>query len=772
MSRALYLFGDENIRAVKLNTIAIGIAVIMSQVIVLREAMVFFTGSELAIGVVLGCWLLFSAIGSFIAGRISSHKSFIWFVAFQFLLVLFFFVEIYLLRDAGSLIGLPLGETLPLLDILKYSLVLIAPLPFCAGALFPLAIKAMQEVSGNKSADFAGTIYMLEVAGNIAGGILVTAFLYYGFSSLFTGSLIVFLVLIGGLHYIARVYALNQRRNAIVMSLVLFLVCFTGFWYFSNIDVIDVDSRKMSFGELNVVKTTDSRYGNLSITQDRDLFSFYTNGMISFFAPSKFHSEESIHIAMLQRPDAVNVLLIGGGISGGLDEILKYDVERVDYLELDKSVVQSAVELMDSSTLENVYFGRDEICRIRYGDPWKFIRNSESSIYDVIIMNLPSPTDALTNRFFTLEFFTDAKRILKPGGVLSFGLSSEPNYIGPELLAVNGNIYHTLKRVFSKILITPEDFNYFIATDENSEITLDPYYLGEIMSEYGINTEYVDIYYLSDRLDAYRIEFVMGSYEEIENPKLNTILNPHAYFDNLKLTAKRDYIGDDSISKSFLWIALAGFIALFLIFGAVFSRRVSKSALPILILLGVAISGFALMSGEVILIYAYQSYVGYIYERIGVIIAIFMSGMAIGAYLGGRIAYGNTKQSMWMAMALFALSIYYILLWLIIPAMAAFPQPMIEFVLFVLVFIPGFSGGFIFPIANSIYGKFTSDYSISAGAVYAWDLIGAMIGAILPSVFIMPYFGLLSAVKVSLVLLVVVVLLFLLSRNRFDGLEH
>ncbi|MCD6218153.1 hypothetical protein J7L05_09910 [bacterium] len=756
----------------KLNTIAIGIAVIMSQVIVLREAMVFFTGSELAIGVVLGCWLLFSAAGSYIAGRIHGRRSFTWFVAFQFLLVLFFFVEIYLLRDAGSLIGLPLGETLPLLDILKYSLVLIAPLPFCTGALFPLAIKAMQEISGSNSADFAGIIYMLEVAGNIAGGILVTVFLYYGFSSLFTGSLIILLLLIGGLHYIARVHALNQKRNVIAMSLVLILVCFTGLWYFANIDAIDAESRKLSFGELNVVKTTDSRYGNLAITQDRDLFSFYTNGMISFFAPSKFHSEESIHIPMLQRPDAVNVLLIGGGISGGLDEILKYDVERVDYLELDKTVVQSAVELIDSSTLENVYNGRDEICKIHYGDPWKFIRNSDSSIYDVIIMKLPAPTDALTNRFFTLEFFKDAKRILKPGGVLSFGLASEPNYIGPELLAVNGNIYHTLKTVFSRILITPEDFNYFVATDDNGEITLDPYYLGDVMSEYGINTEYVDMYYLADRLDANRIEFVRDSYEEIENPKLNTILNPHAYFDNLRFTAKQDYIGDDSISKSFLWIVPAGFIALFLICGAVFFRRASKSTLPILILLGVAISGFALMSGEVILIYAYQLYVGYIYERVGVIIAIFMSGMAIGAWLGGRIASGNTKQSMWMAMALFALSLYYILLWLIIPAMPSFSQPMIEFILSVLVFMPGFAGGFIFPIANSIYGKFTSDYSISAGAVYAWDLVGAMIGAIIPSVFIMPYFGLLSAVKIALVLLVVVVLLFSLSRNRFDSLEH
>lgn len=756
----------------KLNTIAIGIAVIMSQVIVLREAMVFFTGSELAIGVVLGCWLLFSAMGSFIAGRISSHKSFIWFVAFQFFLVLFFFVEIYLLRNAGSLIGLPLGETLPLLDILKYSLVLIAPLPFCAGALFPLAIKAMQEISGNKAADFAGTIYMLEVAGNIAGGILVTVLLYYGFSSLFTGSLILLLVLFGGLHYITRVHTLNQNRNVIVMSLVLILVSCAGFWYFANIDTIDTESRKLSFGELNVVKTTDSRYGNLAITQDRDLFSFYTNGMISFFAPSKFHSEESIHIAMLQRPDAMNVLLIGGGISGGLDEILKYNVQRVDYLELDKIVVQSAVELMDSSTLENVYHNRHEICKIHYGDPWKFIRNSDASIYDVIIMNLPPPTDALTNRFFTFEFFEDAKRILKPGGVLSFGLASEPNYIGTELLAVNGNIYHTLKTVFSRILITPEDYNYFIATDENGEITLEPYYLGEVMSEYGINTEYVDMYYLADRLDAYRIEFVTDSYEAIEKPKLNTILNPHAYFDNLKLTAKRDYIGDDSLPTSFLWIVPSGFIALFLICFAVFFRRVSKSTLPALVLLGVAISGFALMSGELILIYTYQSYVGYIYERVGVIIAIFMSGMAIGAWLGGRIASKNIKHSMWMTIALFALSLYYILLLLIIPAMPSFPQSMIEFILSALVFIPGFAGGFIFPIANSIYGKFTSDYSISAGAVYACDLVGAMIGAILPSVFIIPYFGLLSAVKIALVLVIVVVLLFLLSRKRFDSLER
>jgi hypothetical protein len=49
--------------------------------------------------------------------------------------------------------------------------------------------------------------------------------------------------------------------------------------------------------------------------------------------------EETVHYAMAQRPEARQVLLVSGGISGTAREILKYGCAQVDYVELDPLIL-------------------------------------------------------------------------------------------------------------------------------------------------------------------------------------------------------------------------------------------------------------------------------------------------------------------------------------------------------------------------------------------------------------------------------------------------
>jgi len=59
-----------------------------------------------------------------------------------------------------------------------------------------------------------------------------------------------------------------------------------------------------------------------------------------------------------------------------------------------------------------------EAVHIEVADPRQFLR--APGIYDLVLVGMPEPTSGGTNRFFTLEFFTQCAKRLSPEGVLGF----------------------------------------------------------------------------------------------------------------------------------------------------------------------------------------------------------------------------------------------------------------------------------------------------------------------------------------------------------------
>ena len=69
-----------------------------------------------------------------------------------------------------------------------------------------------------------------------------------------------------------------------------------------------------------------SPYGSLVVTKSGGQLNFIENGAPLFSTENAEKVEETVHYAMAQRPHAVNVLLVSGGVSGTLQELLKYPV--------------------------------------------------------------------------------------------------------------------------------------------------------------------------------------------------------------------------------------------------------------------------------------------------------------------------------------------------------------------------------------------------------------------------------------------------------------
>ncbi|OYT61696.1 MAG: spermidine synthase [Thermofilum sp. ex4484_15] len=157
------------------------------------------------------------------------------------------------------------------------------------------------------------------------------------------------------------------------------------------------------------------------------------------------YHEALVHPAMVLHEKPEDVLIIGGGEGATLREVLKHTtVRRVVMVDIDGELIEIA-----KRHLVKWHKGSFEDPRVKLviSDGRKFIEREESDTYDVIIMDLTDPTKDSPSRYlYTLEFYKEVKRVLKPRGIMVTQAAS-PYYAGK----VSARIYFTLKSVFKVV---------------------------------------------------------------------------------------------------------------------------------------------------------------------------------------------------------------------------------------------------------------------------------------------------------------------------------
>lgn len=159
--------------------------------------------------------------------------------------------------------------------------------------------------------------------------------------------------------------------------------------------------------------------------------------------------------------------------------------------------------------------------------------------------------------------------------------------------------------------------------------------------------------------------------------------------------------------------------------------------------------GFTVMALELLLLLGFQAIYGYLYQQMAIIIAALMVGMALGSWLSLRPARRPTAFQRWTltrlqaAAALAPLAVY-AGLWalgrssggtaLLLAGQVLFPSAAV---------LCGLMGGFQFPVASRLYFRDTPPAKGSPAALYAVDLAGACLGALLLSAYLVPVFGML-----------------------------
>ena len=205
--------------------ILVGFTATIGQILVLRELLTVFSGSELAVAMVLAAWLFWTALGGLLGGTISrsyglSQPLFGYLQSFSGVILT---VTIFFIRVARSLFQIGAGELVTLGQMLAISFLTLAPFCLISGVLFSLAcsLLAAQIPAWTRS---PGLVYFLEGLGAGIGGLLFTLLLIHYFNAIQIASGIA--LLLCGLGLILTLQASRGRWLHLATFVVIFLCLF------------------------------------------------------------------------------------------------------------------------------------------------------------------------------------------------------------------------------------------------------------------------------------------------------------------------------------------------------------------------------------------------------------------------------------------------------------------------------------------------------------------------------------------------------------------
>jgi len=668
-------------------------------------------GNELVIAIILGLWMLVTAFGAWIGKRgsvknIVSGPVFIALLISGASLLLGIFFTLWLrsyLYAPGVMVSLQGTILLSLTGLLIFCLI--------SGIMYTMLASSLSQTEGRRG--IANT-YAIEALGSLVGGIVFNFVLIHIFGSV---QILIMLMIINCIA--ATLFALANKKT-IQAAFGLILIVMTAI---SSI-FLDFEQAAVSmiFPDREVVMSKDTPFGKLVATQHSGQSDLYLNGQVLVSTGDIADREEKVHYAMCLHNDPGHVLMLFGGLDGSPSEVCKYQPSALDYVDQDPWSIEFAERLIISEWPEGI--------NIYKTDPKLYFKESEDK-YDLILYNGPAPNTIGSNRFYTRDFYHKLKAHLKPGGIFSTSLPAAGNYLSNEMKLLFSSIHNTLRTEFEHIRIIAGNKTYFLASDAPlaGNIT-------ERISNKGIFTDYVNQYYLNDKSIADREQLIKEQLDE--NAHINTGARP--------IAAHLSILGWLGLQQ----VPLIPLILIPLILMGIILLRLSRYNI------GLFTTGFTASSSEFLLLIAFQSIYGFIYQMAGLIIMIFMAGLFAGA--GFMFKFFKTKQQSFIILqvltGLFCLAIPYLFQY---SCTGWTPGILIGLLTFVMAMVTGIQYQMASHLRQGSIGKVAS-------STYGADLTGSAFGVFFIGVFAFPLLGILNTVIMLALLNIAVAALIYLKK--------
>jgi spermidine synthase len=689
---------------------------ILGQVVLLRELNVAFYGVELVYLLGLGIWLLGTAAGALINPRRigTSGGRVVWLVVAAGLVVP---VDVAFIRGSRVLWGGVPGAFLPFSAQLAVMALALVPVSTLLGFLFQRA--ARLHVDGGRTLAEA---YGIESLGGLAGGLASTLFLRWGIQNL--AQAIVCLLTASGIVVLAL--ARRRTRAGRIAGAVALVSSALLLWYATPLDRWMTRWNHPQLGD-----TVDTPYGRATIEQQVGQVSVFENDALAFETLGT-DAEVFAHLAAIQHPSPRAVLVLGGGLEGLVAELRMHAPERIDDVELNRVLFERVRPALPARTRGSL---EAPGVRVVFDDPRRFLE--QSSRYDLILVAMPEPTSGEANRYYTREFFQHCAGRLNPGGVMAFRLRSAENVWTPLLSARMVSIYRALKAVFADAVVLPGVTNLVLASAV--PLSRDPSLLGARFASRSITARLVSLpfiryLYTNDR--RAEIEATLEHGRSAVNSDGRPICYQFAallwlsrFFPALARNdpadlAEAGFWKPQSRDGLLIVLALAALLAI---------TRLWETGRRTML---VGLAGLAGMVLETALILHYQAKSGVLFQDIGLLLTSFMAGLAAGSFAVDRRASGARPLGRRHGAAILAIFAAFSLIVLLVV------QRGMTTGLGGTALLLASSGALVAAVFAYASLRGIRDQSRVIAPLYAADLVGGSLGAVLGSLLLIPLAGL------------------------------
>lgn len=738
----------------------VGLASLMGQILLLREILVIFHGTEIAIGIFFASWLagigIGASVGAWQAKRAGEHAHAI-FVHALVGLGISLLAQVLVVRTLPPLLGASPAELAPLSGILV-AVPLATFLPsFLTGFLFPIGCRAVEGADGR----FIALLYVFESLGGLLAGLGFTYFLVHWLGPLKIAAVTATVVAAGAL-----LYGLWKGSRAALMSSVPLAV--VGLFLASPLGTVVSDwSIHVRWDALHpglkLLVSEPTPYQQVEIARLGHQTSLFGNGKIVSSFPDPYSANRLCALVMAQKPDARRVLVIGGGIGSIVSSLLQYPVERLDVVEPDRWALEIATQYMTELDAEAL---KDPRVHVIATDGRFFLNRSKKNEYDVIMCLVPDPVSSFWNRYYTLEFFQAAAHALSPDGVFFTRVTSSENFWGTEVASYAGSVYHTLMQVFPSVKGTPGDETLLLASPSPDLLSLDPVVLRSRYAKFAKTS--FDPAAFDTILPRERTAFVAT--ELARSPSfINRDLTPISASLAMILWGRFSGTGKLEILNTIrggglkvYLIPLLFFLIARICFRARYGSREGREE-QFQALLAMAATGAAAMGLQVVLIYGYQSLFGYVFERVGLIAALFMAGLAGAGSMVGSYVTGIRRKSTALLIVLVLFALLCMAVTPVLDSLQGKNPENVEGIIFSLVLLSGILTGASFPLAAARHLEVSRNAGTTAGWIDAADHYGAAAGAVLTGTLLVPLLGISDACTVLTMILATPALLIVLE---------
>ncbi|WP_078547660.1 polyamine aminopropyltransferase [Litchfieldia alkalitelluris] len=282
------------------------------------------------------------------------------------------------------------------------------------GVELPILIRKANEIGETLNRSAARVLFS-DYAGGLIGGMLFVYILRPQFGLVKTAFVVALI------NICVAIWLLVQFKNDIknwkihgVLGGVIFTVILAGVFFGEEMAF----KFEQKLYRDPIVYSEQTNYQKIVLTKEQGDLRLFLDGQLQFSSTDEYRYHETlVHPAVSLTDKPSKVLILGGGDGLAIRELKKYDnIESITVVDLDPRMIELSKTHHDIVKLNNHAFNTDHVM-IETKDAFNFLKEN-SSIYNVILIDLPDPNNESLNKLYTLEFYQLVRNHLAPGGTV------------------------------------------------------------------------------------------------------------------------------------------------------------------------------------------------------------------------------------------------------------------------------------------------------------------------------------------------------------------